>query len=60
MEPSVAADPLIAFLNRDQLEKLISDTETKMKKAAKELDFITAAQHRDELFALKKKMKETV
>ncbi len=59
-EPSVAADPLIKFMNRDQLEKLISDTETKMKKAAKDLDFITAAQHRDELFALKKKMKETV
>lgn len=57
---SVAADPLIAFMNRDQLEKLVSDTEAKMKKAAKELDFITAAQFRDELFALKKKMKETV
>jgi len=28
-----------------------------MKKAAKELDFITAAQYRDEVFALKKKLK---
>ncbi len=59
-EPSVAADPVIAFLDRDQLEKMISDTEEKMKKAAKELDFITAAQYRDELFALRKKLKETV
>lgn len=59
-QSSVAADPLIALMDRDQVEKLISDTEVKMKKAAKELDFITAAQHRDELFALKKKLKETV
>jgi excinuclease ABC subunit B len=31
-----------------------------MKQAAKELDFITAAQYRDELFALKKKVKASV
>ncbi len=57
-EPSVAADPVVAYMDRDQLEKLISTTESKMRKAAKELDFITAAQLRDELFALKKKLKE--
>jgi excinuclease ABC subunit B len=57
-EISVAADPVVAYMNRDQLEKLIHDTESKMKKAAKELDFITAAQFRDELFALRKRMKE--
>jgi excinuclease ABC subunit B len=53
---NVAADPIIAFMNKDQLTKLINDTESKMKKAAKELDFITAAQLRDELLALKKKV----
>ena len=57
-EPSVAADPVVAYMDRHQLEKLISTTESKMRKAAKELDFITAAQLRDELFALKKKLKE--
>ncbi len=57
-EPSLAADPIIEYMNRDQLEKMIENTENKMKKAAKELDFITAAQYRDELFALKKRMKE--
>lgn len=57
-EPSVAADPVVAYMDRDQLEKLISTTESKMRKAAKELDFISAAQFRDELFALKKKLKE--
>jgi len=59
-EPSLAADPIIAYMSRDQLEKSISQTESRMKKAAKELDFITAAQYRDELFALKKKLKSSV
>jgi excinuclease ABC subunit B len=55
--PSIAADPVVNFMSRDQLEKLLSETEKKMKQAAKDLDFITAAQHRDELFALKEKIK---
>ena len=55
-EATVAADPIIQYMNRDQLEKLIKQTEDKMKKAAKELDFISAAQYRDELIALKKKL----
>ena len=56
-EASVAADPVIAYMNRDQLESVIAETERKMKKSAKDLDFIQAAQYRDELFALKKKLK---
>jgi excinuclease ABC subunit B len=59
-EVDMAADPLIAYMNRDQLEKLIQETTRKMQKAAKELDFITAAQFRDEIAALKKKLKESV
>lgn len=55
--PSLAADPVLAYMNKDQIEKILSDTERRMKKAAKELDFITAAQHRDEVFALKEKLK---
>jgi excinuclease ABC subunit B len=57
-EPSLAADPVLAYLNRDQIELMIKDTEDKMKKAAKELDFITAAHHRDEMLALKKKVRD--
>ena len=57
-EPSVAADPIVQYMDKDQLEKLIGSTELNMRKAAKELDFITAAQLRDELFELKKKLKE--
>ncbi len=57
LEPSLAADPVLAFMSRDQIERMISDTERKMKDAAKDLDFITAAQYRDEMLALKKRLK---
>ena len=56
-EVSVAADPVIQYMSREQLENLIKETERRMKAAAKDLDFITAAQIRDELFALKKQLK---
>ncbi|MFZ1749875.1 MAG: helicase-related protein, partial [Saprospiraceae bacterium] len=52
----LAADPIIAYMNKDQISKLIQETESKMKKAAKDLDFITAAHLRDEILALKKKL----
>ncbi|MBK8817654.1 MAG: excinuclease ABC subunit UvrB [Saprospiraceae bacterium] len=53
---SEAADPVVAFMNKDQISRLISETENKMKAAAKDLDFLTAAQLRDELLSLKKKL----
>ncbi|MEM9545700.1 MAG: excinuclease ABC subunit UvrB [Bacteroidota bacterium] len=56
-ETSIAADPLISYMDREQLEKLLTATEVKMRKAAKELDFISAAQYRDEMLELKKKLK---
>ncbi len=56
--PSIAADPVVSYMSADQLEKLVAETEKKMKKAAKDLDFISAAQYRDELFALRKKLKD--
>jgi hypothetical protein len=45
------------MMSTDQILALITETENKMKKAAKELDFITAAQYRDEVFKPKKKLK---
>jgi len=54
---ALAADPVLAYMSRDQLERMVYDTERKMKEAAKELDFITAAQYRDEMLALKKRLK---
>lgn len=59
-KPSIAADPIVGYMTREQLEKLMAETERKMKKAAKELDFISAAQFRDELFALKEKLKNAM
>jgi len=55
-EPNIAADPIIAYMTKEQIEMMIKATEAKMKKAAKALDFISAAQYRDELFALKKRL----
>lgn len=47
-----AADPVVVMMNKEQLEKSIAHTQRMMKKAAKELDFIQAAQFRDELIRL--------
>ncbi|GAB4256122.1 MAG: excinuclease ABC subunit UvrB [Saprospiraceae bacterium] len=55
--PSLAADPVVSYMNREQLERLLKETEAKMKAAAKELDFITAAKYRDEMLAIKEKLK---
>lgn len=57
-KPSLAADPILQYASRDQIEKMIQDTEKKMKEAAKDLDFMAAAQYRDEMQALKKRLKD--
>lgn len=57
-ELSVAADPIVAYTTKPQLEKMIKNTERLMKEAAKELNFIEAAKFRDELFALKEAFKK--
>ena len=57
-EKNLAAEPIVAYANRSQLEKMVAETESRMKKAAKDLDFITAAQLRDEMLALKKQLKD--
>jgi len=53
-----AADPIVSSMSRQQLEKSIDNTRRLMKKAAKELDFIQAAQFRDELVRLQKLLDE--
>jgi excinuclease ABC subunit B len=50
---SVAADPVIAYMSKPELQKLIDNTQKAMEKSAKELDFIEAARLRDELLQLK-------
>lgn len=55
-EPSIAADPIVKYMPKPELEKLMKQTQKAMEKAAKELDFIDAARLRDELAELKKLM----
>ena len=57
---SLAADPIIGYMSRDQLEKAVADADARMRKAAKELDFISAAQYRDEVLALKDQLKRVL
>ena len=54
----VAADPVVQYMSKEQLDKLISTAKKNMEKSAKELDFMGAAQFRDELFQLEKLQKE--
>ncbi len=55
---SLAADPVVQYMDKDQLRKAINRTRKQMEKAAKELDFMEAAAHRDELYALEKVFNE--
>jgi excinuclease ABC subunit B len=50
------AEPEMAYMDRDQVETRITQVEKKMRAAAKDLDFILAAQYRDEVVQLKKKL----
>ena len=51
-----AADPIIEQMTRPQLEKSIAETTRLMKEAAKKLDFLQAAQYRDEIIRLQKEL----
>jgi excinuclease ABC subunit B len=57
---SLAADPVVQYMTRDQIEKMVVETEEKMRKAAKDLDFVSAAAYRDEMLALKERLKTGV
>ncbi|TAJ12717.1 excinuclease ABC subunit UvrB [Marinilabiliaceae bacterium JC017] len=53
-----AADPVVEYMTSEGLKKAIEKTKKAMKQASKELDFISAAQYRDEMFKLEKLLKE--
>ncbi|GAA6528072.1 MAG: excinuclease ABC subunit UvrB [Prevotella sp.] len=55
-EGAFAADPIVKRMTRPQLEKSIADTKSQMQQAAKELNFIQAAQYRDEIIRLQKQL----
>lgn len=51
-EINLAADPIVQYMTKDQLQKSIARTRKLMQEAAKKLEFIEAAQYRDELLKL--------
>ena len=55
---SIAADPIVQYMTKPQMEKAIERTRKLMQEAAKKLEFIEAAQYRDELLRLEDIMKE--
>ncbi|MCX8211528.1 MAG: excinuclease ABC subunit UvrB [Lewinella sp.] len=57
VEISSAADPILNSMSHEQIELAVKEAERKMKAAAKELDFMSAASYRDEVFALKARLK---
>lgn len=54
----IAADPVVAYMSKGNLEKAIEKTKADMVAAAKNMDFITAAQLRDEMIRLEDKLNE--
>jgi len=57
-QAGIAADPVVQYMQKEQLQKLISRVKSDMEKAVKSLDFIEAARLRDEMFELEKLIKE--
>ena len=53
---NMVADPVIAYMSKPELEKMLQKTKAAMQKAAKEMDFLEAARLRDEMF----KLEETI
>ena len=55
---TIAADPVVHYMTREQLEKAITAARKNMERTARELDFIEAARYRDEVFSLEALLKE--
>jgi excinuclease ABC subunit B len=55
---TLAADPVVAYLSKDELTKMADRTRKAMEKAAKELEFMEAAKLRDEYMAIQKLIEE--
>ena len=59
-EATLAADPVVAYLSKDELTKMADRTRRAMEKAAKELEFMEAAKLRDEYMAIQKLLETKV
>lgn len=58
MTDSLAADPIVQYMSKPELQRSIDKTKKEMVTAAKDMDFLLAAKLRDEMFALEKVMEE--
>ena len=56
-QPAIACDPIVEYMSVQQLEKSIERTRQLMQKAAEKMEFIEAAQYRDEMFRLQEVLK---
>jgi len=56
--PNIAADPVVQYMSKAQMEKSMDHTRKLMKEAAKKLDFLQAAQYRDEMLKMEDLIKE--
>ena len=52
----IAADPVVAYMSKEQIQKAIQKLRKEMEAAVKDMDFIEAARLRDEMFAMQKKL----
>jgi excinuclease ABC subunit B len=57
-ELNIAADPVVQYMNKEQLQKTINNTRKKMETAAKDMNFVEAARLRDEMYSLQELMKD--
>ncbi|MFA4867668.1 MAG: excinuclease ABC subunit UvrB [Pedobacter sp.] len=57
-EVSMAADPIVQYMTKAEMQKSIDKTRREMSKAAKDMDFLLAARLRDEMFAMEKMFEE--
>lgn len=55
---TIAADPIMQYMTKDQMQKSIDRTRKLMQEAAKKLEFIEAAQYRDEILKMEDLIKE--
>lgn len=57
--PQAVADPITTFMSVEQLKKSIEHTRRLMQEASKQLDFMTAAQYRDEMLSMEELLRQT-
>lgn len=56
-QPMMAADPVMKYMTKEQLQKAIAQTRKQMEKAARDLDFMEAARLRDEVLEMEQRLK---